>query len=693
MRSSLRVLVAALAAASVPAAAADRPIGDFFDELARDWVRNDPQRATALQFFEGAEQDALDRRLTPITDEYRRGQIAAARRGLQELHGYDRQRLTPAERISYAALEWQLDDVVREEPFLDHSFPFEQFGGVQRRLPDFLASTHPVRNLRDAENYLARLEAVGPVIDDAIAVARGRAQRGFLPPAFILRATIGQMERFVAPPPARNLLVTSLAERLGRLKDVSAADRDRLVQGAARTVEASVYPAWQRALVVLREQLPRATEDAGLWRLPAGDAAYRHFLRRFTTVEMTPDEVHALGLQQVARLEGEMDGLLKSLGFATGPIPERMRALAAAAPSIADPDPRAVVLKEYERIVRDAEARCRALFDLTPRAPVEVRREPEFSEANAAAHYTAPAPDGSLPGIFWVPLPGPTFRSGDVRRSLAYHEAVPGHHFQIALQQENTALPRFRRDRALGILSSFAEGWALYAERLAAEQGWYDGDARGRLGQLDSELFRARRLVVDTGLHAKHWTRQQAIDYGMPANEVERYVVFPGQACAYMVGELRIIALRDRMKAALGERFSLRDFHRLVLQSGTLPLDVLGQVVDDAVAAAGPGHTTSTGHGAWRTTRAALLPSWRSPMASAPWQAITTRSDRSAAAWATMRSQARPRSMRVERSTPGNWSRSRRQSDASEISGRAGPGSPTKSACTCAPKAWATAAA
>lgn len=576
-----------LAVALAPGAfAADRPIAVFFDEFARDWMRAEPERATTLQYFEGAEQDALDRKLTPVTRDFQLRRIADARRGLAALRSYDRQALSFDEQTSFEAMEWQLDEVVREEPFLDYAFPFEQFGGIQRRLPDFLSNIHPVRNARDAENYLARLKRVAPTIDAAIVEARGQAARGVLPPDFILKATIEQMERFVAPIPAKNLLVTSLDERLGSLPAITPAQRARFVAAAAKAVQKSIYPAWQRALRLLRDQLSKATDDAGLWRLPRGAEAYLQRLRRFTTTEMTPEEVHQLGLKQVDRIEGEMDDLLKTLGYAEGTVDERKARLDREAPSIKADDPRAIVLADYERVIRDAEARSAKLFDLRPRAPVVIRREPEFSEANAAAHYTVPARDGSLPGTFWVPLPGTDFRTSKVSRTLAYHEAVPGHHFQIAIQQEATGLPRFRRDRVYMGLSAFVEGWALYAERLAAEEGWYEGDPQGRLGQLAAELFRARRLVVDTGLHAKRWTRDQAIAYGVPAAEVERYVVFPGQACSYMIGELRLLELRDRMKNALGARFSAREFHRLVLQTGTVPLDVLGHVVEAAIAAA-----------------------------------------------------------------------------------------------------------
>jgi uncharacterized protein (DUF885 family) len=213
-----------------------------------------------------------------------------------------------------------------------------------------------------------------------------------------------------------------------------------------------------------------------------------------------------------------------------------------------------------------------------------VKREPEFSEAAAAAHYTPPAPDGSLPGIFWAPLPGPIFRESEVSRTLTYHETVPGHHLQVALQMETEDLPRFRQKMAFGFLSAYGEGWALYAERLAIENDWYEGDPRGLLVALAAELFRARRLVVDTGIHTMGWTRQQGIDYGFPSSEIERYVVWPGQATSYKTGQLKILELRAKLRAALGDDFSIKNFHNLVLGSGDMPLAVLEQLVDDAIA-------------------------------------------------------------------------------------------------------------
>jgi uncharacterized protein (DUF885 family) len=237
-------------------------------------------------------------------------------------------------------------------------------------------------------------------------------------------------------------------------------------------------------------------------------------------------------------------------------------------------------------LVRDAEKRAESLFDIRPKSPVVVQPTPTFMENNAAANYSAPAADGSRPGIYQYPRRLNRMSKVAIR-SVTYHETVPGHHFQVALQVENQTLPKFRKNLVFGSISAFNEGWGLYAERLVIEEGWYEGDPEGHLNALDSQLFRARRLVVDTGLHSKGWTRQQAIDYGMPVSEVERYVVLPGQACSYMIGQLKIVELREKAHTALGQDFSLREFHNIVLGTGTVPLELLEQEVDRYIAASG----------------------------------------------------------------------------------------------------------
>jgi uncharacterized protein (DUF885 family) len=565
--------------------AADPAFEEWAGALAADTIRSSPTAATYTQYFSGAEQDALDRQLTPITKAYRAERVALARRALAELAKFDRARLDAQQRTSAAVIEWSLNEEVNAEPFADFRFVFNQFGGLHVSLVNFLSQTHPIRNRRDIENYLARLELVAGQMDEGVSQARDAAARGFLMPDFITKSVLGQFERFLAGEPEKNVLVASLEERAAKLKDVSAGDRAEFVATAASIVTKSVIPAFQRAQALLQEQLPLTKSDAGLWRLPGGDRAYANALRRFTTTEFTPEQIHEIGLKEVARIEQEMDGLFRELGYTEGSIKERVEKLDFASQPPAEPDPRPALLAQYTEILRDAEKRAALVFDLRPKAPIEVRREPRFTEKTAAAHYNQPARDGSRPGVFFAPLPGPNFYILGMR-TLVYHEGVPGHHFQIALQREMESLPRYRRDGIFAGGSAYAEGWALYAEQLAAENHWYDGDLKGRLGQLNAELFRARRLVTDTGLHTKHWTRQQAIDYGIPVSEVERYVMNPGQACAYKIGMLSILGLRTKMQQALGEKFTIKEFHNLVLQTGNVPLGVLEQVIDNAIATA-----------------------------------------------------------------------------------------------------------
>ena len=564
----------------------------FTEELAAAWMRANPTAATAQQYFSGAEQDAVDRQLLPMDSQYGttleaaplQTYVARAQRALKRLKTYQRADLSPVQRVSAASLEWQLNDAMRMAQMSDQRFVFDQFRGLQVAVVNFLSQVHPLRTRRDVENYLARLELVAPVLDVGITVAKERERKGTIPPKFILTATIDGIDRFLGQAPENNVLVTSLAARSKSVPGFGADDQAQAVAAAQALVAEKVRPAFQRIRALLSAELPNATDDAGLWRLPNGAAAYAAALHYNTTTTMSAREIHELGLREVARIEAEMDGKLRALGFTDGDVTTRFKALEKSVQPPPEPDPRPALLEQHEAVLRDAEKRAVSFFDLTPKAPVQVLREPPFTEKNAAAHYSAPAPDGSRPGTVWVPLPGPEYQVLETR-TLMYHEGVPGHHFQIALQQESTDIPMFRRKRVFGGLSAFAEGWGLYAEQLAVEADWYRDDPKGRLGQLYDELFRARRLVVDTGLHEQHWTRQQAIDYGIPVAEVERYVVMPGQACAYKIGELEILAQRAREQAALGSKFSMKKFHDVLLRTGTVPLAVLKQVVDADIAA------------------------------------------------------------------------------------------------------------
>ncbi|OON62425.1 hypothetical protein B0920_02870 [Massilia sp. KIM] len=577
-----------LSAVAAPAAqaAAVKPYKAFdvwADKFAEDWVRLSPQLATSTQYFSGAEQARLDRELTPLTAAHRQKVVTMARAGLKRLDTFKSAPLDETQKISAAVIRWSLQNVVANEPFEDHNFIFSQFSGVQVGLVNFLTNTHPLRNAADVDSYLARLEQVAQRMDEALARGLGAAARNLIPPRFILERAQFQVDHFLKPEARQNVLVTTFEQRSASLKDLTPEARSAAIARATRIVEEKIRPAYGRVKDFMAEIHPRTGDVAGISRLPEGAAAYARAIENFTSTKLSANEIHEIGLREVARLEGEMDKHLRSLGLTEGNIETRMKQLDARFQPKGEGDPRPAILASYAEMVKDAERRSASLFNLKPRAPVEVWREPPLTEPSAAAHYSLPAPDGSRPGIFWVPMRGPTFDMIRMR-SLAYHEAVPGHHFQLAIQQELTGIPKFRSQRIFSGGSAHSEGWALYTERLAVEQNWYEGDVPGLLGALGSELFRARRLVVDTGLHSKGWTRQQAIDYGIGAQEVERYVAWPGQANAYMIGMLRIIELREKARKELGDKFSLPGFHDLVLGAGSVPLDVLGELVDGWIA-------------------------------------------------------------------------------------------------------------
>ena len=566
--------------------AAQRPgVPDSFESwvnrLTADWIR-DPAAADSDAAAGSGDEEEAGALWTEGLQARRDRRLRLAQEGLAGLARWPESGMTPSQRVSAAMLRWQLERVVEAAAYADHQnlSLFEQRRGLHVALVESLTERASWRRQSDVTLYLARLDRFAPRLGEGLELARGSARRGFGPPRFILERVQTQLRMFLDHAPAANPLVATLGERMKGIEGLTAAAQAEALAKARTLVTDEIRPAYQRVLVWVEEVLPGAAREAGWSRLPKGAEAYAAALRGFTTTNLGAAEIHAIGRREVARLEAEAEVILRQLGHTEGTFNERM-AKATQGPLVEATDPRAALIARYTEYIRDAERRSEALFNRRPRAPVEVRRVPPLTERVSSAYYTVPPTDGSRPGIFWVPLPGNVFFYGARMRSLAYHEAVPGHHFQLAIQQEQRDLPRFRARRTFGGISAHSEGWGLYAERLAVEQGWYEGDPAGKLGAIGSELFRARRLVVDTGLHTQGWTREQAIAYGISASEVERYITNPGQACSYMIGMLRILEIRERVRTALGSAFSLPDFHEVVLTTGSVPLAVLEQVVAD----------------------------------------------------------------------------------------------------------------
>jgi uncharacterized protein (DUF885 family) len=519
---------------------------------------------------------------------------AAWRGYLADLKSYDPAEQTAEQKLSTRVLAWYIENLLRGERFRFHDYPVNQLGGVQNQTPDFLVNVHRIADRRGAEDYLSRLGEVGRKFDQVLDGLAAREQRGVVPPRFVIERVLTEMRAFVAGPTPDNPLYVHFARKLEALPGLAPADKQALLARCARLLEDGVAPAYRKLIAFFEGQLARSSTDDGVWKLPDGDAYYAFRLRSETTTTMTPQAVHALGLAEVARIEEEMGRSLVAQGqLQPGETPGQAVARLSKDRRYLYPDSeegRQAALADYRRMIGEQLERSRALIGLVPRAPIEVRRVPEFREATApGAYYTPPAADGSRPGIFFANLRDmnevPTF----AMRTLAIHEGVPGHHFQISLAQEQSGVPTFRR---VVPFTAYSEGWALYAEWLGTELGVYRDDPVADLGRLRDEMMRAVRLVVDTGIHYKRWPRERAIAYmkdktGLPegtvVSEVERYIVQPGQACAYKVGMIAVRAARDRAQAALGPRFdaaALKDFHDLVLGGGALPLEVLDEQVD-----------------------------------------------------------------------------------------------------------------
>jgi len=569
-------------------------LNHFYEKVFVSFMLDNPELLTMMGI---AEQFGYRRHNAHLNDESEakaERDFAQWRQNLADLKAYDLGRQTEEQRLSTRVLTWFIESQLEGERFRLHNYPVNQLFGVQSNTPDFLINQHRIADRRGADDYLARLGEVGRKFDQVQEGLVLREQKGIVPPRFVIERVLTEMRGFAGKPAAENPLCVNFSTKVEALADVSATDKPALKARCPELVDQVVRPAYQKLITFFEGQLTRATTDDGVWKLPDGDAYYAYRVRHETTSNMTPQQVHELGLSEVARIEAEMKAILTAQAqLHADESPAQALGRLAKDPQFLYPnndEGRKAALAAYGKMIEDQLQRSRAVVGMTPKAPIEVQRVPEFKEKTApGAYYQSPAMDGTRPGVFYANLRDMNALPKFGMRTLSIHEGVPGHHFQIALSQEQQGGPTFRKVLPF---TAYMEGWALYAEWLGTELGVYKDDPFSDLGRLQAEMFRAVRLVVDTGIHAKRWTRQQAIDYmvgktGMPEGEVvaeiERYIVDPGQACAYKVGMLSIRAARERAEKALGPKWNAeaeKAFHDVVLRGGALPLAILDEQVD-----------------------------------------------------------------------------------------------------------------
>lgn len=563
-------------------------LGLFYEKIFWESVLNDPEYLTSLGILNNFGIGSYQKELTDISVERQKQDMEKAKKNLEILLSYGKEDLSGQELISFEILEWSFGLKISGEKFLFHDYPANQLFGVQSQLPTFLATQHPIKSSQDVENYIARLEVVPKKIDQLIEGILYRDRKGILPPDFILDRLISEVEGFIKVPAKENILYTAFGEKIEKINSISSDLKDQSLARVQQSIKSGVYPSYSKLLNLFLEQRKRADSKAGVWKLPDGDAYYSHELKKHTTTELNPEQIHNIGLSEVSRIQNEMKTILKNLGKNQS-IPNAMSELRKDSRFLFPDNEKGKLqaLEEYKKILKDSEEKSKSLFFKMPESKVEVDRIPVFKEKTApGAYYDEPALDGSRPGIFYANLRDTKEIPKFGMKTLTYHETIPGHHLQIAIMQELKGLPRFRNTTTF---TAYVEGWALYAERLAKDYDFFQ-DPYSDLGRLQAELFRAVRLVVDTGLHYKRWTRERAISYmtqntGMAPKdvtaEIERYIVYPGQACSYKIGMLKILELREKVKIHKKKTFDIREFHSAVLDSGSLPLIILERLVEE----------------------------------------------------------------------------------------------------------------
>ena len=583
-------------------------IKHFYDKVFVELAIDSPELTTSMGIpvLYDRSKDELD----DISDAKQWESFNKMKDDYETLMSYDFESQSEENKLNTKILAFYLKGLKDGEPFFYHGYPVNQMGGIQNGLPSLMESAHKLRNKSDAEAYISRLSKFDTKFEQLIENLKIAENKGIIPPKFVIKRVVDEMKGFIGTsmatndssevsdaimsPVKSNILYTNFELKIDKLDKLSPEQKTKYKKQVEEEIGRTVFVAYQNLIDYFEQLDEKATTDDGVWKLPNGEAYYRYQLKQSTTTDLDPEEVHQIGLSEVARIKSEMKDILLAEGYADttktlGAIIQELNKEERFLFPNTD-EGRQMVLDEYDNILSEISAGLDNAFDVRPKAGLEVKRVPEFKEdGSAGAYYNRPAIDGSRGGTFYANLRNVHESVKFGMKTLAYHEGIPGHHFQIAIQSELEGVPIFR---TIGLFTAYVEGWALYSEQLAWELGFYDNDPFGNLGRLQAEMFRAVRLVVDTGIHYKKWTREEAIDYmvsntGMTTTEVtteiERYIVWPGQACAYKIGMMKILELRERAKNKLGNQFELKEFHNVVLKNGAVPLDILDEIVEDYI--------------------------------------------------------------------------------------------------------------
>ena len=514
--------------------------------------------------------------------QYERGQAALAEMEVK----FAQDQLSEASQLSYRLFQARAERSSNAFPFRRNSYIFDQMNGAQSQIPAFLINIHRVSNKADAEAYVSRLAAAGPLIESLVVQSAERADDGIIVPDWVFPYVIADAKNVISGAPFGegddSPIFADLKKKVSDL-DISEAEKSDLVARGGAAMMNSLKPAYEKLIAEMERQQATAVDGDGIWRFNDGEAYYAERLNNYTTTDLTADEVHQIGLDNVDRIHGLMRKIMADVGF-EGSLQEFFKHLRTSDEFYYDT--REAYLADVDSKLAAMTAKLPEFFNTLPKAPLVIKPVEAFREKSAGkAFYNGPAPDGSRPGTYYVNLYNLQSMSKTELEALAYHEGLPGHHLQRSIQTDLGDLPPFRR---FGGWTAYTEGWGLYSEELGKDMGFYE-DPYSDFGRLGMELWRACRLVVDTGIHHKRWSREEAIQYltdntpnpdGDIRKAIERYIVYPGQATAYMIGKLKILELRQRAQAALGDKFTMGGFHDVVLKSGPVPLDILEERVD-----------------------------------------------------------------------------------------------------------------